>query len=484
MLRVFSTALLMALLPAPAEAAGPPPAEPDRRLQAVRLLHEGRFDEADEVLAESGGRGGEPSTAFVRAFVTYWRLLYDQRDPALRKQFEERLGESVRLAEARLEAVPGDPEATLWAGTSRLLRAQLRAVEKKALAAAFEAKRAKRFLDQALQSRAWSSEAAFSLGTYLYMADRVPAFVKGVRALLFLPGGNRERGLDLLRRAAGESRLFALDARLLLMTIYANRRERLYEQALQEAREATEREPAPVVALHGAGKLHLALGRLGTAAALLDRALERASAERRTAPSVRAAAGFDRALVDLASFRADLALHRLERLAAPGSGIPEALRERLEAILADASAIAKGRSMVTLDGAHPGDGFAPSTIWQKAKPALETEAREGVAASLPRLLAFAEASPGDATLSLLAGRALLLSGRGSEALPLLRRAEASRRLPPFWVGPCSLMAGQAADLAGDRKLARVYYRRAQGAPWFPSRDAAFFHETVPYRGGP
>ena len=57
-------------------------------------------------------------------------------------------------------------------------------------------------------------------------------FLKGLRVLLFLPGGNREEGLRRLESAAGRSRYFGLEARILLATLLSDRREGAYDLVL------------------------------------------------------------------------------------------------------------------------------------------------------------------------------------------------------------------------------------------------------------
>jgi hypothetical protein len=463
--------------------SGGPAAPSDPRWEALRLVHEGRFEEADELLAGGGRAPSDPSIGFLRAFVTYWQLFYDSEDPALRQQFERRLDEAVAAAEARLDRAPEDGEAALWAGSARLLRAHLYAASRRPVASAFEAKRAKRWLERAGDSESWADEAAFGLGAYLYVADRVPALVKGVRALLLLPGGDRQKGLALLQRAASSSRFFSLDARLLLVTLCAHPKERLYEEALRQAEAAVaERVPA-LAALHVAGRLHLGLGQLDRAEDLLDRALSRAASSRRTAPSVVAAIALDRARLELARFRPDRALERLDPARFEGPGLPPGLARSAAELRASAAALARAPNGADARRALDG-GAREAGSFGRALAALERERNEGVEASLPALLGLAESDPEDATWGLLAGRALLLAGRPQEAVRMLRCDQREASLPPPWVGPCHLLEGQAADLLGDRRKALAHYRKAERAPAFPSRDAARFYQQSPYRSGP
>src|SRR5262245_43648438 len=156
------------------------------------LLHDGRFAAAVEKNAATGD-GAE--RRFLAAFITYWRLVFDDDNLQLQTLMEHQLD----------QVVSGDEDdALLWSGNSHLLLAQLRAWQKRPMAAAFEAKKAKKTLEAAVRGGAEASDAYFGLGTYNYMADALPSFVKGLRWILTLPAGNRERGISQLETAARE----------------------------------------------------------------------------------------------------------------------------------------------------------------------------------------------------------------------------------------------------------------------------------------
>ena len=131
-------ALLSAALSLAEPAAAIPPAagRAEARSAIVRFVHDGRFDEADGRLSESGPLPTGPDRDFLRALVVYWRLLYDESNPELRSEFESRLNAALASAGARLDVTPGDAEALLWSGTARLFIAELRASNRRPFAAA------------------------------------------------------------------------------------------------------------------------------------------------------------------------------------------------------------------------------------------------------------------------------------------------------------------------------------------------------------
>lgn len=438
---------LTAALPAMAESG----AEPESGFrEGISLLHEGRFDEAEESFGVAHGR--PEASAFFRAFAVYWRLLYDPGETRLETSLEERLLKTTALAEETLHHDAADPEATLYAGTAHLLLAELRAKQKKIFAAVSEAKKAKRLLEAGSRSGSIATDSSFGLGTYNYMADKAPAFVKGLRAFLFLPGGDRDTGLAQLARAAQGSRYFRLEARILLSTIYASKQERLYSEADREARAALDGGTRSVASLHAAARFKLMMAEPERAAELLDEAARRAAAAPRTHPTVSAALEYQRARADFAMLRPDLAHRRLSALLAK-HGLPKDLEQ-------DARRLSE--TSASLLAAPPAEG-----PWDRA---------------LPGIVELAERAPGDPILSLLAGRALLRAGRGNEAFPLLASAARSSGTPRPLTGMSKLLAGQAADLAGRRADALELYRAAIDAPSFVGREAAYHYQRAPFRG--
>lgn len=442
-----AVALLCLLVPWPRPVA----AEPSLPSRTLSLLHDGRFDAADRLLASTLTE--DPSERFLRAFVTYWRLLYDAENPSLRAELERRLLGVLEVTDRRIDANPGDGRASLWAGTTRLFLAQHRAAEDQPFAAAREAKRARKLLEAAAAAGAESEETLFGLGTYDYAADRLPSILKGLRAILFLPGGNRERGIERLERSARESRYFSLESRIVLATLLSKRHERLFDRCLEETRLALEEHPDAVAALDAAARLRVRLDLPDEAADLLDRALARAKTLGDVDPTVVATLELWRARADLARLRPDLARERASAIAERGASLPEEIARDARWVVGEA------------------DLWVRSADWDGV--------RERLAGPLPP-----DAPPEgrvDPRAALVAGRALLRAGRPAGASAWLAVARSTDGLPDAWRGPAYLWAGEAADLEGKRAAALALYRKAADQPSFLARDAAFWRQITPYR---
>jgi len=420
------------------------------------MLHDGRFDAA-RAEAVRLGAGGTSDDLFFAAFVTYWHLVFEDDSLELQATLERQLDAAIDAAEREMR-LGGEGPSALWGGSSHLLMAQLRASERRPLSAAFEAKKAKRLLETATKRGENPSDAFFGLGTYNYMADTVPNYVKGLRALLFLPRGDRDKGLEQLAIAAARSPHFAFEARTLLVTIYANRHERLYDEALREKSNLLEQSPDRVASQYAAARLDVSLGRNASALDHVERATARAVALGDVHPVVLRCLDLLKARAEFASFRPDLAAGTARRAIASGRGLYPGVRSDLEALLAAAERTAAGVDWTALKAATPGT-------------------------AAPEAIALAAAAPERPLLALLAGDAELRAGQPEAARMWLDKAAASGLAPVLLAG-CQLRQGQASDLLGERTRAVDYYKRAAATPGFWAKDAAFYYQKTPFRGAP
>lgn len=458
---------LAALAASAGASAGPGSEAPplaDPRLRALADVHDGRFESARSILSDSSTDPFDPRTPFFLAYVDYWALIYDPDDPRLMRRFEVNLLRTLELADRLPPERSG--EAGTWAGTAHLLLAQLRAWERRSLAAAFEAGKAKRTLERVVRDDPGRADPLFALGTYNYMADRVSAFVKGLRALLFLPRGDEDLGLRQLERAASESAHFRLDARLLLVTVYSHRKTRRYDDALREMAHALRDAGDTVAVRYAAARLDLTLARPESALRHLGVANARASRDPAADLSVRAALALLGARGEFAMFRPDLAAERLEALLAEGAALPANTRDDASSLLSEARDVLGSRA------------------WNRVAEVISPPGSAIPSFSVASAVRLAERHPSDPAAALVAGRALLDASEPEEAWLWLQKAEASAdALPPSWVGPCRLLAARALDLQGRRDDALLLYRRAAESAPFTGREAAHHGQSTPFRVG-
>ncbi len=405
--RVIRVIFAVFLMFAPMAALAGPGSVP----QVLDLLHQGRFQAAEEEIAAfpDDTPAARAERSFLNSFASYWRVLYDPYNDPLRARFEQKLLKAIREGETYLDRSPEDARASLFLGSAHLLRAQLRAAEKKVFPAAYEAKKSRKMLLKSLNASDSGPDSCFGLGTYEYYADQLPAVIKGLRFLLFIPGGDRDLGLRRLERAAGEGSLFRFEARVVLLTIYSGDKEHLHDDALRHAGLLLDEQDRSVTALHAAGKLNLDLARPDQAAALLAEALAKAGED--TADEVLAALHYQSAQAEYRRFRPEQAVAHLKWMLEPGRTLPQRLEE-------DARDLAQRCRLMRVAG--------------------DDSALKGM----------------------MEGRELLVGGKALDAGRRLAGAADNPALPPEFRNQCRLMAGQAADLAGNRAGAERWYRKA------------------------
>jgi hypothetical protein len=436
--RRLAFALIGAVAATPVAAVSPTPA------QVLDLLHDGRF-EAARALLSADGPPRQPEELFLDSFTTYWRLVFDDENEDLRGTLERQLTATILAAES-LKSPDAAGDAALWSGSGHLLIAELRASQRRSMAAAFEAKKAKRLLESAAIEGAGATDARFGLGTYNYLAATVPSYVKGLRALLFLPPGNRELGLQQLQGAAAGSRYFAFEARGLLITIYANKRERQYARAMRERDSLLAAYPDTIASSYASARLDLSLGMNEAALAQLARAEARAQKLGDVDPVVMRCVDLLRARAELAAFRPDLAAATASRAIASGKGLSPAIARDLEGVRSIAANLAKG------------------VTWPQGNADFAE---------------LAKAHPDLPLLAVLAGYSGLRAGNGKEALDWFTRAS-SAGLPIEWQAGCDFRKGQAEDLLGARAEAVAIYKRVAETRGFVARDGAYYHIQTPF----
>src|SRR5207253_2769147 len=113
---------------------------------------------------------------------------------------------------------------------SQGIRAQLAARENEWWQTAKLGKEMKKSCEHILQTDPTYYPADYLLGSYNYFADVLPAHIKFIRTLLFLPGGDREKGLRELMTSYQKNNVVSAEAGRTLALIYI-----YYEKEYPEA---------------------------------------------------------------------------------------------------------------------------------------------------------------------------------------------------------------------------------------------------------
>jgi tetratricopeptide (TPR) repeat protein len=177
----------------------------------------------------------------------------------------------VRLSEERVARAPQDADARYELGSSVALLASYSAtVEGKVCAGFKAARRAYNEHEEVLKLAPLRKDAALTVGTYRYI---VSALSMPIRMLAYVAGfgGGKERGIQMIRDAAGFESHGQAEARFALVLIY--NREKRYREAIDVLRELEQEYPRNRLLWLEEGSTALRGGLVAEAEASLTRGL-------------------------------------------------------------------------------------------------------------------------------------------------------------------------------------------------------------------
>jgi tetratricopeptide (TPR) repeat protein len=172
------------------------------RLAAVyRSILAAQFDRAGQQLAQSCPPAPVEACASLAVVSLWWQIQLTPESTALDGRFNDAATKAIAANEQWTRREPNRGEAWFYLAGSYGPLVQWRILRGERLAAAREGKKIKDALERALQLDGSLEDAHFGIGLYHYYADVAPAAAKFLRWLLFLPGGDRVKGLQEMLQA-------------------------------------------------------------------------------------------------------------------------------------------------------------------------------------------------------------------------------------------------------------------------------------------
>jgi tetratricopeptide (TPR) repeat protein len=178
------------------------------------------FDRMPAVLSSTCGPAPRVSCLGLRALATWWEILLDPQSRALDRRFQAEVAEAIAEATAWTAREPERAEAWFYLGAALGTRGQWRVLREERLSAARDGKRIKAALERALALDPAMHDARFGIGVYRYYADVAPAYLRWLRWLFLLPGGNRVEGLAEMEQASRVGQLVRAEAQYQLHVVY------------------------------------------------------------------------------------------------------------------------------------------------------------------------------------------------------------------------------------------------------------------------
>lgn len=156
----------------------------------------------------------------LRAVSLWWQILINPESRLLDPPFEAAATSAIAAADAWTRREPQRAEAWFYLAGSYGPRVQWRVLRGDRLRAALDGKKIKDALERAVRLDPALHDAYFGIGMYHYYADIAPAAAKILRMLLFLPGGDRTKGLREMQQARERGELLKGEADYQLQLIY------------------------------------------------------------------------------------------------------------------------------------------------------------------------------------------------------------------------------------------------------------------------
>jgi tetratricopeptide (TPR) repeat protein len=183
-------------------------------------IFDAQFDQVPAQLARACPPSPKEICIVLQAVALWWQIQLDPHNRALDDRFEERVNAAISIAEAWVEREPQRAEAWFYLGGAYGARVQWHVLRTERVAAARDGKRIKDALERALELDPGMHDAWFGIGLYHYYADVAPAAAKVLRWLLFLPGGDRVKGMQEMLRARNRGVLLRSEADYQMHVLY------------------------------------------------------------------------------------------------------------------------------------------------------------------------------------------------------------------------------------------------------------------------
>jgi tetratricopeptide (TPR) repeat protein len=178
------------------------------------------FEQVPTLLAQTCGPAPRAACLAVRAMATWWDIQLDPHNTALDTRFSAEVEAAVHEAERWTRREPERAEAWFYQGVALGARSQWKVLRNEHLSAARDGKRIKEVLERALDLDPGMDDAAFGIGVYRYYAAIAPSYLRMIRWLLLLPGGDREEGLAQMERTSRQGQLARGEADYQLQLAY------------------------------------------------------------------------------------------------------------------------------------------------------------------------------------------------------------------------------------------------------------------------
>ena len=220
---VFGTVALCLCLSTSRGEARSPDAQWDTIAQrGITFVYDLQFEQAESVFHEMVSmRPHDPAGYFFLAMVDWWKIVIDIDNTKNDERFFDELDRVVDVCDSILERDPNNINALFFKGGAIGFKGRLSFHRDDYLAAANAGRKALPIVQQAAELDPNNDDILLGTGMYNYYAEVIPEEYPVVRPLLlFVPSGDRAKGLEQLKRASELGKYAAVETLYFLMQIY------------------------------------------------------------------------------------------------------------------------------------------------------------------------------------------------------------------------------------------------------------------------
>jgi len=186
--------------------------EPKRLAAVYDSILAAQFDRVDAQLKQACPPAPAEACQSLAVVAVWWQIQIAPDSKALDSRLETMAAAAIAANEAWTKREPARGEAWFYLAGSYGPLVQWRALRGQRLAAARDGNKIRQALERALELDPGLEDAHFGIGLYHYYADVAPAAAKILRWLLFLPGGDRVKGLQEMLQARQKGALLRGEA--------------------------------------------------------------------------------------------------------------------------------------------------------------------------------------------------------------------------------------------------------------------------------
>ncbi len=166
-------------------------------------------------------RPHDPAGHFFLGMVTWWRIVIDLDNTQYDDSFFDAMDNVVEMCDSILDADPNNVTAIFFKGGAIGFRGRLKFHRDDYLAAANAGRKALPLVQTAMELDPNNYDILLGTGMYNYYADVIPMEYPWLKPLLlFVPAGDKEKGLEQLTLASEKGKYASIETTYFLIQIY------------------------------------------------------------------------------------------------------------------------------------------------------------------------------------------------------------------------------------------------------------------------